>query len=64
MKSVPATTVKAISSSTSRYGAFSGITNAAASVTTPRMPAQPSMTVNFGDGSLPVVGSALGRISR
>ena len=42
----------------------SGITNAAARVTTPRMPAQPSTTVNFSDGSLPVVGSALGRISR
>ncbi len=45
MKSVPATTVNAMSSSTSRCGVSSGITNAAASVTTPRMPAQPRMNV-------------------
>ncbi len=42
---MPATTVNAISSSTSRCGVSSGMTNAAASVTTPRMPAQPSMKV-------------------
>ena len=45
MNSVPATTVNAISSSTSRYSVSSGITNAAASVTTPRIPAQPRMNV-------------------
>ena len=45
MNSVPATTVNAISSSTSRCGVSSGMTNAAARVTTPRIPAQPSMKV-------------------
>ena len=64
MNSVPATTVNAISSSTSRYGVSAGITNAAASVTTPRIPAQPSRNVNVAGGTWPVVGSGPGRISR
>ena len=45
MRSVPVTTENAISSSTSRCGVSSGMTNAAARVTTPRIPAQPSMKV-------------------
>ena len=51
---MPATTVKATSSSTSRCGASSGMTNAAASVTTPRMPAQPMRKVHdAGSGFSP-----------
>ena len=64
MNSVPATTVNAMSSSTSRCGVSSGIRNAAASVTTPRMPAQPRMSVNVHGGRLPVTGSGPGRTSR
>ena len=62
--SVPATTVKAISSSTSRYSVSTGMTNAAASVTTPRMPAQPSMNVEVHGGRSPVTGSGPGRTMR
>ena len=64
MNSVPATTVKAMSSSTSRCGVSSGIRNAAASVTTPRMPAQPRMSVNVQGGRIPVLGSGPGRTNR
>ena len=46
MNSVPAVTVNAISSSVLRCGVSLGMTNAAASVTTPRMPAQPRRIVN------------------
>ena len=61
---MPAVTLNAISSSTSRYGVPSGITNAAASVTTPRMPAQPSRKVYVHGGVLPVSPSGAGLTSR
>ena len=57
MKSVPATTVNAISSSTSRSGVSAGMMNAAARVTTPRIPAQPSRKVKVSGGFLPRSGS-------
>ncbi len=61
---MPATTVNAISSSTSRYGVSGGITNAAASVTTPRIPAQPRSNVYVAGGRRPLSGSGPGRTSR
>ncbi len=56
-------TVKAISSSTSRCGVSTGMMNAAARVTTPRMPAHPSRNVYAGGGAWPVE-SGPGRTSR
>ena len=64
ISSVPATTVNAISSRISRWGVSCGITNAAARVTTPRIPAQPSTNVYVHGGRFPVSGSGPGRISR
>ena len=64
MSRVPATTVNAISSSTSRCSVSSGMMNAAASVTTPRMPAQPTRNVYVHGGCLPVAGSGPGRTRR
>ena len=47
---MPATTVNAAISSTSMCSVVSGMANAAASVTTPRIPAQPSRNVAAHDG--------------
>ena len=60
---MPATTVNAISSSTSLYLKLGGMTYAAASVTTPRMPAQPTRRVPCQVGGRPVAGSGPGRTS-
>ena len=61
---MPATTVNAISSRTSRCSKSAGMMYAAASVTTPRMPAQPTRKVCRHEGTSPVSGSGPGRISR